>query len=125
MVSDPPPSAIRFELPSTQIPVPVDRDAELHVIHRIIDYCESPSFDPASARAATSFGAQTPWVALQLGVLAEKLINDRKLKLAFHVALMAVDSAVSTASFPRLAANMLTLGNVLLAKGDVEAAIVT
>ena len=113
---------LRLEIDPLDTPVSQDLEADRALLGAILDYCESPQWDDQQTADPSRFGALTTWVSWQLGIVAEYHIVHQNYGLAWRVALMGVIAARSIRSESRLAANLLTMGNVCMAIDDIDSA---
>jgi tetratricopeptide (TPR) repeat protein len=117
-----PADVLQFSVPVTEKPEPEDYPAEVATTGRIMDYCAEPGaqVDP---QIIQTFGRITPWVAWQLGIAAEVAASNQRHNAAVKLATASMIAAHLCHSIPRLYANLLTGGNVLLRQAQYTEAL--
>ncbi len=102
---------------------PSDIDAERQTIHRILDHLEkTPSFDAVVKQRLDQYGNITPWIAWQLGCVAELHASEGRLSEALLTAYVSVNAAVSCRDSRRLLGNLLTVAGIHMRAGITDAA---
>jgi hypothetical protein len=99
-------------------PKPDDEKRELQILQDLLDYCEGPDWRPGDTLPGEF--QLTAWVAWQLGNYAELQSSRKNHGTAWKVAATSVTAAFQLRNPHRIYANLLTMGNVLLAAGHLE-----
>jgi tetratricopeptide (TPR) repeat protein len=116
----------RFETiePSSQ-PEPEDLAGERRTMLKILDYVDT-QFDPEEGLLPLeTFGEITPWIAWQLGIVAEVHASRNEMQQAFYIAFVSIAAAYACHSADRIYANLLTMAGIFVRLGNTEEAIST
>ncbi len=103
----------KYEMDSGDTPKPENYAQEVELVNALLDLCRDSNIEVCREYLA-SVRHITPWVALQLGCMAESMAEGESIAEALTVAALSVDAALRSRSANRIYANMLTLAGVFL-----------
>jgi len=115
------PTILDTHIGDPQIPKPIGSDGERATLTRLIEFADSGQ-SPTLQNVRSLGVSFTPWIAQQLGSLAEGLIADGDISRATQVAMLSVLAAREADDPHQLQANRLTAGNIYLKYGMEGAA---
>jgi tetratricopeptide (TPR) repeat protein len=115
---------LKFIVPQGENPVPANYPVEVETTRAIIDFCENPS-TRVTAESMERFAPTTPWVAWQLGMVAESEMAQQHRTLAIKLATASVHAAELCRATDFIYVNLLICGNVLLELEQYEQALDT
>lgn len=110
-----------IDVPDASHPEPKDHTLEVEVVNAAIDAC----FDgiPPELHWAKSESTVTPWVAYQLGCVAEYHGAKNDLISGKALAIYAIEAAKLTKDINRVRSNYVTFANVLFRSDRIEEAL--
>jgi tetratricopeptide (TPR) repeat protein len=104
---------LKFTMPMQEDPVPADYAVERETASAIVEYCTTPEL-AVTEETMQEFAPTSPWIAWQLGMIAEATAEAGEITNAMKLAAASVLSAEMCASAPLIYANLITTGNILL-----------
>jgi tetratricopeptide (TPR) repeat protein len=113
---------LKFTMPMQENPVPADYAVECETASAIVEYCTTPELK-VTEETMQKFAPTSPWIAWQLGMIAEATVEAGEITNAIKLAAASVLSAEMCSCAPLIYGNLLTTGNILLQLDQYEDAL--
>jgi len=115
---------LKFTIPMQEDPVPTDYGLDRDTASAIVEYCTVPEH-AITEETMQQFAPTSPWIAWQLGMIAEAAGEAGEITNAMKLAAASVLSAKMCESAPFVYRNLLTTGNIFLQLDQYEEALDT
>ena len=110
-----------LQIPPTIEPVPIDYTGELQTLNLILDGIEYSQKEQRKYTLDESLRT-TPWIAWQLGCLAELFASQMNYDQAVAIATVSLDAAFKCGDVTRIYANLLTAAGIMVRMNDFDGA---
>lgn len=111
----------RLRVSTRPTPEPINKENEIAALQLLLDLLEANPTDPRLDELE-AICEVTPWMAFQLGCLAESDQYEDVPFIRQRLAILAVEAALVAKAPDRYFANLLTYGNLLAYRGDLDEA---